>query len=112
MWHSCCYAPDILEMLQADLVMRLKKNLLLDMLVFFCANLLFFFRAEWGRAYPAIATTPQDSAFLYGRRTTLPVDVILGASDSYRVPPFPVFLFVLQNIVGYKNKIKRVLMSA
>ena len=37
MRRSYCYAPDILEMLQADLVM-LFFYLLLDMLVFFCAN--------------------------------------------------------------------------
>ena len=34
MRRSCCYAPDILEMLQADLVM-LFFYLLLDMLIFF-----------------------------------------------------------------------------
>ena len=60
MRQSCCYAPDILEMLQADLViMLLFFNLLLDMLVFFFgANLLFFLRAEWGKAYSLASHHP------------------------------------------------------
>ena len=42
MRRSCCYAPDILEMQQADLVMLFFLNLLLDMLVFVVVQICFF----------------------------------------------------------------------
>ena len=41
-------------------------NLLLDMLVFCCcANLLFFLRAEWGRAYSKRKHNTYGEAFVY-----------------------------------------------
>ena len=48
MRRSCCYARDILEMLQADLVMLFFFNLLLDMLCFFLVQIFSFFCEQNG----------------------------------------------------------------
>ena len=55
MRRSCCYAPAILEMLQADLVMLFFSYLLLDMLSFFLCKSALFSASRMGKSLPTWA---------------------------------------------------------
>ena len=74
MRRSCCYAPDILEMLQADLVMLFFSNIVLDMLVFFWVQICSFFCDQNGERpiYTLISNDEKRNFFVEGRgRTTV-----------------------------------------
>ena len=78
---SCCYAPDILEMLQADLVMLFFFNLLLDMLVYFGAQIYSFVWEQNGEGPTNILTRTLWS-YIQEWRGFRCVPVILGSVES------------------------------